>query len=202
MMSDFAVENGLLIKYTGTDKKVVVPEGIVGIGDDCFEDSKIESIVFPNTLKVIGPRSFINCYELTEVNIPDSVTLICSKAFMNCEKLRQIKLSNNIQSIPWKCFFGCYSLKNIVIPEGVTTIGQDAFCGCDKMRYCVLPKSLTYIGEAAFFKFGRRSSKVGIYVVYKGNPRKIEIGNAPFENNYPYFVESIDEIPGIKNGQH
>ena len=200
-MSDFNIENGRLIEYLGTDTNVVVPNGVAEIGGSCFADSTIRSIIFPNTLKTIGFRAFINCKMLTDVTIPDSVTTISDKAFMNCEGLEKIKLSKNIKSIPWKCFFGCSSLESIVIPEGVTTIGIDAFCACQKMRYCVFPDSLTYVGDTAFIKMGSYSDKVGIYIVNKyGYPRNISFGNAPFQNNKPVFVTSVDKVPKAAGG--
>ena len=35
--NDFVIENGVLIKYTGDDTDVVVPEGVTIIGNNSFE---------------------------------------------------------------------------------------------------------------------------------------------------------------------
>ena len=43
-MSDFEIVDGKLIKYTGKDDVVKIPDGVVEIGDNCFENSKIKNI--------------------------------------------------------------------------------------------------------------------------------------------------------------
>ena len=45
-MSDFEIVDGKLIKYTGKDDVVKIPDGVVEIGDNCFENSKIKIYLF------------------------------------------------------------------------------------------------------------------------------------------------------------
>lgn len=197
-MSDFEIVGGKLIKYTGKDDVVKIPDGVVEIGDNCFENSKIKNISFPSTLKKIGCRAFINAKNLSEVNIPDSVTVIDLKSFMNCERIKKVTLSKNIKEIAWKCFFGCKSLKKIVIPEGVTSIAADAFWGCNEMKYCILPHSLEYIGDTAFGKEGYYDEEKPFFIICE-RPHDITYGYSPFDCTKPVFLCSIDQIPWAKN---
>ena len=50
--SSFEIVNGVLKKYSGTDKEVIIPEGVVGIDRNCFVDAHfMESIKLPSTLR-------------------------------------------------------------------------------------------------------------------------------------------------------
>lgn len=56
--NDFEIENGVLVKYIGAGRDVVIPDGVTSIGDWAF--SRYEG--------------------LTSVTIPDSVTSRCKDA--------------------------------------------------------------------------------------------------------------------------
>ena len=53
-MSDFQIENGVLVKYSGNDKNVTIPDSVTSIGE----------------------RAFSHCSRLTRIVIPDSVSSI------------------------------------------------------------------------------------------------------------------------------
>ena len=63
-------------------------------------------INMPNTLKVIGSRSFDYCWGLTSINIPNSVTSIGRCAFYDC-KLKSITIGKSVTSIGDNAF-NCY----------------------------------------------------------------------------------------------
>ena len=90
-MSDFQIEYGELVEYTGTDADVVIPEGVTKIGDGAFSQcTNLVSVIFPKTLKEIGCNAFYNCRELTSVEIPDGVTLIGEYTFYYCGSLTSV----------------------------------------------------------------------------------------------------------------
>lgn len=68
-MSDFQIENGELVEYTGKGGDVVIPDSVTSIGD----------------------RAFYDCHRLTSISIPDSVTSIGDNAFSECESLTSIR---------------------------------------------------------------------------------------------------------------
>ena len=75
----FEIENGVLLKFNGTQADVVVPEGVSVIGSSAFAFcDKIVSIRLPETVTEIRKNAFMYCKSLKELYIPDSVTTICS----------------------------------------------------------------------------------------------------------------------------
>ena len=61
-MSDFRIENGELVEYTGKGGDVVIPDSVTSI----------------------GYRAFYDYHRLTSISIPDSVTSIEKEAISNC----------------------------------------------------------------------------------------------------------------------
>lgn len=146
--NDFIALNSILIspgKTTGSS--LVIPDKYRIIASDAFKKSEFESVIFPEGLKVINPRAFIECNKLKEIILPKSVEIIyyssfakCNSltsvyipngsigdyAFSSCENLKKVVISNNVKSIYYNAFIDCYNLKNIVIPSSVSVIGENA----------------------------------------------------------------------------
>jgi len=153
----FTVEHGLLINKVKKSvvlseinvKDVVIPDGIREIEAWAFYYRNLKSIVFPNSLKMIGAAAFANCNNLTEVELPNSLTRMDTCAFMGCYSLNKVAISSSLKSIEPLAFRSC-PLENITIPEGVQTIGLKAFEYCDELVQVTLPETLTMIGNFAF----------------------------------------------------
>ena len=141
---------------------------VVGIGGAAFATSKIKSVIIPNTVTIIEPEAFYDCYALTSVTIPNSVTSIGVGAFSGCSGLTSpvynahvfafmpksytgaYTIPDGIESIPDYAFLGCSSLTSITIPNSVTSIGDGAFSGCSGLTTVTIPNSVTSIGGNAF----------------------------------------------------
>ncbi|MDR1957414.1 MAG: leucine-rich repeat domain-containing protein [Treponema sp.] len=54
----FSIEGSLLVKYTGTENALVIPEGITTIGKEAFYGVKLRSIIIPEGVTVIGKYAF------------------------------------------------------------------------------------------------------------------------------------------------
>ena len=104
-----------------------IPEGITQIGDYIFTDTNMNSIIFPSSLKVIGERSFSDCYFLTHVEIPGHVEKIKVSAFAKCGSLETIKLADGVQSIGTNAFADCNSLREVYIPASVKRLSKEIF---------------------------------------------------------------------------
>ena len=88
---DFEIEDGVLIEYNGESTKVVIPNGVVAIGDFAFTlCSEITEITIPKTVKSIGHNAFWHCANLNSIKIPYSVIKIDDNAFEDCPKLKTI----------------------------------------------------------------------------------------------------------------
>ena len=130
-------------------KKVVIKEGITGIGDNAFyRCSNIEKIITPSTLKYFtsleyctkiksaGPigsgadyeyayrdnipeNAFYNMQNLESFDVPDGVKSISRSAFEGCTKLKSVSLPKSLETIDYKVFTGCKELESIEIPENL-----------------------------------------------------------------------------------
>lgn len=70
--SDFVIdENGVLVKYQGAAEDVVVPEGVVSIGNSAFAGcGSLKSVELPAGLKSIESSAFERC-SLSSIKLPD-----------------------------------------------------------------------------------------------------------------------------------
>ena len=137
---EFIVENGKLIKYGGKSAIVIIPEGVVEIGEKAFEYSKgIKQIKIPSTVIKIPECTFLSCKALTKIEVDE-----------NNEKFSA--LDGNLYNKD-KTVFLHYSKgtrkKEFVIPEGVIKIGDYAF-QCADLNVVVFPNGLKEIGRWAF----------------------------------------------------
>lgn len=130
---------------------LVIPEGVVNIGDYAFADcSGIKSVTIPDSVTSIGISAFGGCSALTNVTIPSSVTVIGSSAFSNCHGLTAITIPDSVTSIGAAAFSGCTGLTSVTIPNSVTSIGAYAFSTCTKLAKIALPDSIKSIPAFMF----------------------------------------------------
>ncbi|MBR4270247.1 MAG: leucine-rich repeat protein [Clostridia bacterium] len=65
--------------------------GITQIGADSFRSNKVESIIIPEGIEVIGARAFTNCRNsIRKVSIPSTVRRIDDEAFFKCKNIEEI----------------------------------------------------------------------------------------------------------------
>lgn len=112
MSIGFKIEDGVMLKYEGTDSVVVIPDGVEKIGEKAFYGNKT----------------------ITEVSMPDSVLSIEKDAFEECIKLKIVKFSGKLERIESSAFRKCKALTEAVLPETLSYIGYSAFAGCAKLK--------------------------------------------------------------------
>ena len=148
---DFIISNGVLKKYIGKSKDVVIPNGVKSIDDNiCSGRQDIRSLTIPEGVKAIGRRAFENCYNLEKVTLPDSLKEIGGYAFVDCHKLKTINLPKNLEVIGDSAFSECYVLDNVEIPSKVKEIEGFAFKNCDAFTKVTIPEGVKSIGFLAF----------------------------------------------------
>lgn len=145
------------------------------IPDQCFQDSSLEKIIIPATVKAIGEGAFSLCKNLKTVIFEENSQLTCieNHAFYQCVNLENIELPDSLISINQTAFYECENLKNIFIPKNVKiiensaffdaglteiifeddseceSIGDFAFWGCS-VSEIVIPKNISHVGDYAF----------------------------------------------------
>jgi hypothetical protein len=124
--------------------------GITTIGEEAFSNfsnssfnPKIKSVVIPEGVISIGDSAFRWLNNLTNVTIPKSVTSIGNSAFESCGKLTNITISESVISIGNNAFSGC-SFKYIKIPKNVNSIGKEAFINESLINITVDDNNITY----------------------------------------------------------
>lgn len=149
--NDFIIENGILIKYQGSEKDVVIPRGITSIGRSAFRyNIMMRTVAIPDTVEEIGKEAFWGCRYLESVIIPDSVTIIGEAAFDGCCDLKSVIIPEGVTSIESSVFFFCSSLTKVVIPKNITSIGEGAFYGCENLTSVEFQGKSTSVARYAF----------------------------------------------------
>jgi hypothetical protein len=108
--------------------KVVLPDGVVGIGDDAFS----------------------GCSSLASITLPESLTSIGMNAFWGCASLQKVTFSNLLTHIGEFSFSGCISLTKVAFPDAIAVIGRGAFTCCSSLTAIALPDTKIVIGTGAF----------------------------------------------------
>lgn len=114
-----------------------IPQGIQTIGGYAFSDSKLETILIPDSVKEIEEGAFGNCKSLHDITIPGSVDNIGDQAFLWCTDLRSVIIDEGVKSIGEAAFASCWYLSEITIPDSVSFIGLDAFNTYGKLTLTV-----------------------------------------------------------------
>ena len=84
----FKIQKGSLIKYTGVDEHVIIPEEVTKIKEGAFKGcQKTTAITAGRGVTSIDRWAFDRCPYLTAVIIPGNVTKISGDAFFECPKI-------------------------------------------------------------------------------------------------------------------
>ncbi len=137
-----------------TNDSIVVITGRGEMSNFQFGEDKrpyVKSVVFPEGITRISPRSFEYCYNLQSVTLPDSVMSIGFYAFRKCTGLKEFHMGKNVRTIELNAFRDCNSLQRLVLSDSLETIGVHAFDGCSAISDTVVfPESLVSLGDNAF----------------------------------------------------
>ena len=157
-----------LIK-TAVPFAVVLPQGLIKIGDYAFAEIALTSVVIPDSVTEIGSSAFAN-YEfytrvgsfkppnplLTSVTLPKGLAKVGSGAFSGNSALKTVVIPEGCSVIGEKMFERCTAITAITIPKSITSIPSNAFAHCTGLKNLVLPEGLTEIaggdnGTGAFW---------------------------------------------------
>lgn len=119
------------IPYSGV---ISIPESVeykgrtfsvVEIGRGAFENSSIESVKVPGSIKTIEYNAFQGCTNLKEVKLSDGLTSI-DDSFRECSSLIEISIPNTVGSISEYAFWNT-GLTKLIIEDGEQELGLGAY---------------------------------------------------------------------------
>ncbi|MBQ9186324.1 MAG: leucine-rich repeat domain-containing protein [Prevotella sp.] len=158
---------------------VIIPETVIYNGvvynveyidEKAFENHyRIESVVIPQHVTLIGRAAFYNCINLTSISIPESVREIKGYAFYYCTKLAKAEfgsieslcnitfgssLDGGIYSNPLlyaqHLYINGEEITNVTIPESINRIKEYTFTGCTGLISVTIHNNVTAIASDAF----------------------------------------------------
>lgn len=151
--ANFIIKDGVLVKYTGWQPFVEIPDTVTAIGDEAFLNNKtMIHVLIPDSVTSIGESAFEGCTSLLSVSIPDSVESIGQSAFEGCTSLGYAHLPNNVKYtvIGSNLFRECSVLKEIELPDSIIKIGAQAFEECHLLEQVSFNEKITLIDYEAF----------------------------------------------------
>lgn len=119
------------------------------IGSQSFKDNKsLEKIEISTNISTIDWMAFAGCTNLKEVVFtePSKIEVLPFELFVNCSNLTTINIPSSVKEIKPLCFAGCAALTHVVIPEGVELIGRQAFSECTNLQSIIIPSSIVESG--------------------------------------------------------
>ncbi len=162
---------------------VVLPEGLVRIGDWAFDSSGLTGIQIPASVTHIGEGAFSACAGLARVEGGAGLVQIGRRAFER-SGLTTFAMSNGVTRLgPW-AFYGCAHLSRIRLSDAIARIEERTFFDCTALRSIALPAGVVYVGDWAF---GECPGLTAIY--YAGNaPETGEETFAASPNVVQYYL--------------
>lgn len=133
-------------------RHLVIPEGVTEIEPRVFSCCDIESVEFPDSLRIIGEGAFSHCDKLKSIKFGNGIEKIGSQNddegcfFAYCTELEEIEFPPSLKYLGQNAFYGCKNLKRVRFNDGLMVIDKDAFNYCTNLKEVTLPYSLQEIG--------------------------------------------------------
>lgn len=144
-----------LTNYLKNADTVVVPATIgdlpvTMIGDFCFAEKELNTVVLPNSVTSIGMYAFYRCTKLADITFGNALEVIYSEAFNSCTALKTVVFPSSLKTIEGLAFANCTTLEKISLPNGVKTLGTKAFAFCTALKKVSIPNTVTQWGRECF----------------------------------------------------
>ena len=91
-------EEVLLLGYLGSEKDIVIPEGVTRIAEYTFDENDIVSVTLPESLTAIGNSAFSGCHNLKEVYNNSSLNITAGSSGYGYVAYYAVKVHNSSES--------------------------------------------------------------------------------------------------------
>ncbi len=210
-----------LVRYIGEDLKVNIPNKIgsftvTAIGNRCFLDSQITSVVIPASITYIGYEAFCGTTALTSVKFEDVSTIeyvgynafaqcsaessffdkdgfaLINNVLIGCKASGNVVLKNNVTQITGYAFMNNTKITTLSISQNCTYIGENAFFGCTSLEWIFIPDSVNAIEKNIF------SDGMTTYIRCHKNSYAEQYAK---NNGYNYEYVNYDFLYTVENSQ-
>lgn len=102
ILGNLYTEGGKILKYACNN---TIAEGTLHIGTNAFLNSRIESVVIPESVQEIGNNAFIRCKNLKSIQFQgQNLVKIGDRAFEGCENLEAVNIPSSVLQIGAQAF--------------------------------------------------------------------------------------------------
>lgn len=100
------INNGVLEKYEGSEKEVVIPKGVTCIGEKAFyRNDTVENVIIPDSVESIEDHAFQGCKGIKSLEIPNGVKTIGRMAFSYCG-MEKVTIPPTVKEASYGAFNG------------------------------------------------------------------------------------------------
>ena len=200
--------------YTGTDKKIIIPEKIDGL-PVCYLESysfgdstTLEYVQLPSTVEYISPGVFSGSSLLKEIAIPSSNKYFtCKDGVLYNKDMTTLvafpvgkggsfTVPKSVVNIGDMAFYGCYNLTSVQMYNNVLSIGQNTFELCWNMSSLRLSDNLEILGYRALAGCGALKSLHLPYSLKTIGKYALLGGIDSAGNMYYYYTDGIYYVKG------
>lgn len=146
-----AVPRGTFVRCTSLTS-ITIPSNYLGIGQDAFTLSGLQTVVLNEGLVLIGVQAFYGCRSLRGTfTIPNTVVTIYERAFEKTgvtpsgSNEFNVVIGSSVINLASHCFYESYAKSFTFITGNLTTIGPGVFYGCIYLTNLSIPNSVTII---------------------------------------------------------
>ncbi len=133
--ADMEIRDGVLKRYRGKDRKVLVPDGVWRIGESAFEGCRgLEEVRIPDPVTEIGEEAFSGCSDLVSIRLPAGLSAVEELTFSGCQKLPEIRIPDRVRRIGALAFRGCQEMATVSLPSGISDMDPCAFKECPRLE--------------------------------------------------------------------
>ena len=177
--SHFEIKDGVLLRYIGKDRDVVIPDGVIEIGADSFKGClEFNTITLPKTLERISCIGREGCHtkhlEVATGNPKYYIQDGClidreGKELVWAYSGSNIPDDGSVLRIGRKAFCWRSDISRIVIPDAIIEIGDNAFCNCNALQEIVISDFWANDAKRIFGIALKRDGEKGTFT-----PKKLE----------------------------